>query len=140
MTAITGSDRTRLRSTAALVSVSLALLLQALAPPGYMAGSLDQGWPVVLCPEGLPSGFLGHDDHQGHHHHGDDKTAEDVSLDGYCPLGGMLDAATPLHAAVVGTAEPGRTLSASVYPAPVPARRVVAPPSRAPPTPDSTVA
>jgi hypothetical protein len=67
----------------------LVLLLQSLAPPGYMPGSLADGWPVVLCPEGLPAGFL-----RAHHHHdgaADEFSHLDSSLEGYCPLGGVLD-------------------------------------------------
>ena len=86
----------------AVFCVSVALLLQSLAPPGYMAGSIDAGWPVILCPEGLPAGFLAHGEH-GHHH---DETGggEDVSIDGHCPLGSVLDASTslaPLQTAIV---------------------------------------
>jgi hypothetical protein len=79
----------RLLPKLAFVCAALALLLQSLAPPGYMAGSIEGGWPVVLCPEGLPPGFLGHD---AHHHHDDSDGTGDLSLDGYCPLGSVLDA------------------------------------------------
>ena len=84
----------RLLPKLAFVCATLALLLQSLAPPGYMAGSIEGGWPVVLCPEGLPPGFLGHDAH--HHHHDDADGAGDLSLDGYCPLGSVLDASLAL--------------------------------------------
>ena len=92
------------RDFTVLAVVSLALLLQALAPPGYMAGSVENGWPVALCPEGLPSGFLDQGHHHGHHQ-GDDK-AESVSLEGYCPLGGVLDASVPVLAASVNASTP----------------------------------
>ena len=64
----TGRTTVRFRHSVALCAVSLALLLQCLAPPGYMAGSLDDGWPVVLCPEGLPAGFLGGHEARTHVH------------------------------------------------------------------------
>lgn len=94
MTGVSGQTsapraRTSWRGSLAFVCVSLALLLQSLAPPGYMAGSLDNGWPVVLCPEGLPSGFL----EQEHHHHHDEGPGAgglDLSLDGHCPLGSVF--------------------------------------------------
>lgn len=114
---------------AALVAVSLALLLQSLAPPGYMAGSLDDGWPVVLCPEGLPPGFLGH---QGHHHH-EQAAGEDLSLDGHCPLGGMLDAATALQAPAPDTDQAGYAAFRTLYRSPAPSRQLEGHPARAPP-------
>ncbi len=116
------------RYSAALAAVSLALLLQCLAPPGYMAGSLDDGWPVVLCPEGLPAGFLGH---HGHHH--GEESAEDLSLDGYCPLGGMLDTTTAVQAVALADGSAAGLSFQTRYRAPLPTRRVHAHPARAPP-------
>lgn len=117
------------RAMTALVAVSLALLLQCLAPPGYMAGSLDNGWPVVLCPEGLPTGFLG-----DHHHHHEEGTGEDVSLGGYCPLGGILDVSTALPTLNLAI-DPIRFAASGVPQHAAPSRRrVEAHPARAPPT------
>jgi len=78
----------RRRMTVQTVAIALcaALLMQCLAPAGYMAGSLDDGWPVVLCPEGLPSGFVAH-----RHHDESAKHAHDWSFSGHCALGGVLD-------------------------------------------------
>mgnify|MGYP001815936635 CR=1 FL=1 len=120
----------RRRYSAALCAVSLALLLQCLAPPGYMAGSLEDGWPVVLCPEGLPQGFLGG---HGHHHHAE-ASAEDVSLDGYCPLGGMLDASVSLQAPGIAPSIAAAFGIASAYQPPAPVRQFRPQTSRAPPT------
>ena len=76
-------------SVVVFFSVSLVLLLQSLAPPGYMAGSVKNGWPVVLCPEGLPAGFFGH---AQHHHNQEESGSHDQSLGAHCPLGSVLDA------------------------------------------------
>jgi len=124
------NNQTRARYTAALLGVSLALLIQCLAPPGYMAGSLDNGWPVVLCPEGLPAGFLGH---HNHHHHSEE-AGEDLSLDGYCPLGGMLDASAEPQALPPATEQTAAIASGVVYRSPAPSRRTENHPARAPPT------
>ena len=74
--------------TVRVVSVVLcaALVLQCLAPSGYMAGSLEDGWPVVLCPEGLPPGSVAHRHHDDPAEHG-----HDWSFSGHCALGGVLD-------------------------------------------------
>ena len=127
----TGRTTVRFRHSAALCAVSLALLLQCLAPPGYMAGSLEDGWPVVLCPEGLPAGFLGG---HAHHHHHAEQSGDDLSLDGYCPLGGMLDASASLQALdviPVGNVAAGL---ADAYQPPAPVRRFRTQTSRAPPS------
>lgn len=71
----------------AVVLVAIAFLLQSLAPPGFMAGSVADGWPVVLCPEGLPEGFLG----SSHGHHQHEAEGRESSVDGQCLLGGVLD-------------------------------------------------
>jgi hypothetical protein len=71
-----------------LAAAALALVLQSLAPPGYMPGSISSGWPVILCPEGLPPGFLGHV--HGHHQGASGKHKADMGLDGHCPLGSIL--------------------------------------------------
>ena len=122
--------RVNARNSVALAAVSLALLLQALAPPGYMAGSLDDGWPVVLCPEGLPSGFLGQ---HGHHHH-QETSGEDVSLDGFCPLGGVLDHSISLPALNLDIGQAGYALPQSFYQPPAAQRRITSHSARAPPT------
>jgi len=112
-----------------LAVICLTLMLQSLAPPGYMAGSLEDGWPVVLCPDGLPADFLDH-----HHHHDATGSGHDVSLDGHCPLGGVLDGAVALTGSVgTGTA----TGVESVIPPYVPptfAHRYMIRVSRGPPT------
>ena len=122
--------RIRVRHTTAFVAVSCALLLQCLAPPGYMAGSLESGWPVVLCPEGLPAGFLGH---HAHHQH-DEATGEDLSLDGHCPLGGVLDASAELQALILGTIPHPFVTPRGYYRSATLSRRPDTHPTRAPPS------
>lgn len=121
----------RSRRAVAVICVSLALLLQSLAPPGYMAGSLDGGWPVVLCPEGLPAGFLAHGEHA--HHHETAGAGEDVSLDGHCPLGSVMDTTAGVAAlpSEHRLPEPGSRTDA--YAAPARLWPLLSPPSRAPP-------
>ena len=65
------------------------LLVGSLAPPGYMPGSLSSGWVVVLCPEGLPPGFL--QGHAHHHHHDSDASGGSTDAHNYCPLGSAID-------------------------------------------------
>jgi len=115
----------------AVVCVSLSLLLQSLAPPGYMAGSVENGWPVILCPEGLPSGFMGHDGHA--HHHDAAGAAEDVSLDGHCPLGSVLDATASLAVPPYGAGQPLPVTPSFLYAAPLVPKPVSTHPTRAPP-------
>ena len=67
----------------------LTVLLQGLYPAGYMPGSLStDGWLVALCPEGLPSTFLG--DH-GHHHHDSAAVEATSASQSACPLAAMLE-------------------------------------------------
>lgn len=91
--------------------LSLLLLVQGLTPAGFMPASLASGWIAMLCPEGLPAGFLaapdtGHSAHQHHapaHQHGAAGSASAVPDQGhaaaghhegvdYCQLGSALDA------------------------------------------------
>ena len=139
--------RASYRGRAALVTFALALVLQSLAPPGYMAGSLDDGWPVVLCPEGLPAGFLGHAHH--HHEHGGDNARQehtrpahspahspDRGLDGHCPLGGMLDASATSVAANLPAVTTGAAgIELLTYRAPVLQRPTTLRVPRGPPIP-----
>ena len=118
-------------SKAALIAVTCALILQSLAPPGYMHGSLKDGWPVVLCPEGMPAGYLG----QGHHHHDEDGTSEhDLSLGDRCPLGSVLDGtlAAKLPPQLDQTSEQAIHLIGYYAPLSLQRRHRI-PPSRAPP-------
>lgn len=45
-------------SRAVLRVLLVALCVRALVPDGFMFGSFANGWPVVLCPDGLPAGYL----------------------------------------------------------------------------------
>ena len=115
-----------------VLAVSLVLVLQSLAPPGYMAGSLNDGWPVVLCPKGLPDAFLGH---AAHHHHEMAPGAEDLPLDGHCPLGSVFDeSAVNSVAAAADSAAFGRVDFSSIYQPPPGQRPFRAHLTRAPPT------
>lgn len=120
-----------LRRALPAILVSLALLLQSLAPPGYMAGSLSDGWPVVLCPEGLPAGYLGHVGHG--HHHDEEAGGKDLSLDGHCPLGSILDASALLSVSSVSLGSASPLPVTASYSAPVSSRPVSIHPARAPP-------
>ncbi len=70
-----------------LLFLCAVVLLHSLFPSGYMPTSLASGWPVMLCPDGLPEGFLaainGH--HSDHHQH-DDHTNKSSASDN-CPVG-----------------------------------------------------
>ncbi len=122
-TRLFGSLRRDSASARVTLSVlSLALVLQCLTPPGYMAGSLDEGWPVILCPDGLPADFLRTVIRSGsslradsgfHHHHDQDELGRadhDQPLDGHCPLGGVLDGSSVAAAVERIPAEPTRGL------------------------------
>jgi hypothetical protein len=103
------SEHPVVRHSAMVLTVSLALFLQILTPAGFMAGSIDDGWPVVLCPEGLPAGFLanGHDSDDAHHHHATDGATEGSAVDSACLFGSALDGSVAVsHAADSITAPP----------------------------------
>lgn len=130
-------SRIRSRSGAVLWLALAALLLQSLAPPGYMHGSADSGWPVVLCPEGLPAGFLesahGHHEHQ---HHGTGSGSSGSGLGDHCSLSGMLDqAALQLPAAFDADVAVTGPTPVIHYAAPRLALRPRANHTRAPPIP-----
>lgn len=88
------TPHTRSRTAASLL-LGLLLVVQGMMPAGYMPASAESGWLVMLCPEGLPEGFLGASSH--HHHalhgaaarHADGGPAQhgEGSHDSYCPLG-----------------------------------------------------
>ncbi len=65
------------------------LLLRASIPDGYMPAPLAAGMPFVLCPSGIPAGFMAMPGGPDHHHgHGGDAGAGvDASQ---CPIGHML--------------------------------------------------
>ncbi len=131
------SSRRLARSSAVLCAALTALLLQSLAPPGYMHGSIESGWPVMLCPEGLPAGFLAsvHGHHEHHLHH-DDSSTREAGLSEHCPLGGVLDHAAPaLPATVNADVAVTQPSSVSHYTAPRLAPRLRANHTRAPPIP-----
>jgi len=81
-------------------TLSVLLLVQGAMPSGYMPSAIDGGWPVMLCPDGLPENFLSDRSHQHHHSpetvHGsneDGPSSDENSTTDYCPLGSALDTA-----------------------------------------------
>ena len=100
------SGGTHTRRSRWLFAVCLALAVQSLYPAGYMPASLASGWPIMLCPDGLPTGFLDSGDHHsGAHHHGathdhrDGGGDEPTASDG-CALGKALQAQAMLPSPV----------------------------------------
>lgn len=80
-----------------LIAVCVALFVQSMYPAGYMPASMAGGWPIMLCPNGMPVLFMAsrHQQHGGHQHHGDhqshgDQTREQQA-DDTCPVGKALD-------------------------------------------------
>ena len=67
----------------------LIVLVQSMYPSGFMPSSLADGWPMALCPQGLPMGFLSDDHHHGHLQHGDQQQRS--QLGEFCPIGCGLD-------------------------------------------------
>ena len=113
------------------IVLSALLLVQGAMPAGYMPASVDSGWPVMLCPEGLPEGFLspmsgagpqalhhahhipaGHDSAHGptpsdlnaSYDHGQHDAAKH-SASSYCPLGSAVSAAVITELADVEISE-----------------------------------
>lgn len=78
----------------------LALAARALIPLGYMPGNLLEGEFMVLCPTGMPEGFLVA---EGHHHHDAHGDADGmVDADRACPIGTSLKyASAPPDLAIV---------------------------------------
>ena len=67
-----------------------AVLLRAIMPMGYMPGSLSDGLPFELCPEGLPASVLAVLKGQERHHHHlqpDDGAEPQVSVYEQCDFG-----------------------------------------------------
>jgi len=134
-----------------LVSFSLVLLVQGAMPAGYMPASVASGWPVMLCPEGLPAGFLdalnggaGSQQIRGgrhhHPHHADllkNQHAEPhqhTTGTDYCPLGSSLDnpALVEIHATSAGCS-PVFVYQSSGYQTPALPRRLSTSHPREPP-------
>lgn len=110
------TDRPSGTNTCLTFLLSALLLVQGAMPAGYMPASVSSGWPVMLCPEGLPAGFLTirpssdaaamlHAHHQsptdgasitaeldGQTGHGEHQAGEHASSS-YCPLGSAVNAA-----------------------------------------------
>lgn len=82
--------RHRRPPTSLLLAAALTLLLRTLVPAGYMPAPLTSGWPVQICPDGLPlaavEALLGQA--HGHHHHGGDPASgDDTAMPEQCELG-----------------------------------------------------
>ena len=118
-----------------LATVCLALAVQSLFPAGYMPASLADGWPVMLCPDGLPPDFLptsGHH-HGAHHDHGDEAGGDPRASDD-CALGKALQGqALPAPAAVLPPSDPVTDIAAPPRTLSIPRRPETARRARAPP-------
>ena len=66
---------------------AIALMARVVVPSGFMPASVDSGWPLQLCSDGLTAemmaGLLGH--HHHHHEHSNDAPKQ-------CELGTALTA------------------------------------------------
>lgn len=61
------------------------LILRAMIPLGYMPGNLVAGEFMVLCPSGVPAGFM---QALSHRHHMHDESS--IDIDQVCPIGTAL--------------------------------------------------
>ena len=133
------------------LALAATLLLRAMIPAGFMPAAIGAGFPLQVCPSGLPDGALArlagehaaHHHHAGHGHHGHHDPAG--SGDGghaysaeQCPIAHLIAAAAlPVSA---GPAVPA--LPAPAIVAPVPRHPATAPlhqyRSRGPPVPAAT--
>lgn len=75
----------RKRSKRALRLVLASFLLQTAIPLGYMPASIEDGWFVKLCPNGLSAAWVSALLGDQHKHHSDDE-----SVFAQCDLGGGL--------------------------------------------------
>ena len=67
------------------------LMLRASIPDGYMPAPLAAGMPFVLCPSGVPAGFMAQlTGAEHHHHHGSEGRADSSGDPSECPVGHML--------------------------------------------------
>lgn len=100
--------RTGRINTRVWVLLGLVLLVRGLVVPGYMPGSLAAGWPVQLCPDGLPAAFVA-DQPAGHAHHGPDRGQDNnhprAEID-HCALGNALSSVVMPAGVALPTARP----------------------------------
>lgn len=85
------------------------LLLRASIPDGYMPAALASGLPFVLCPSGVPTGFMATlTASDQHRHHETDRSAGSHFESGQCPIGHMLAPAAAIadHCPTVATPAP----------------------------------
>lgn len=66
-----------------------ALACRLAIPPGYMPASLEDGWPIKLCPAGLPDGLLSAE--KGDHAQHQDNGLDEESAPAYCPVGSLAE-------------------------------------------------
>ncbi|WP_405227873.1 hypothetical protein [Lentisalinibacter sediminis] len=54
------------------LALAATLLLRAIIPAGFMPAAIGAGFPLQVCPSGLPDGALTRlaGEHAAHHHHG----------------------------------------------------------------------
>jgi len=94
------------------LALAATLLLRAMIPAGFMPAAIGAGFPLQVCPSGLPDGALqrlagahanhdhnDHHGHQGHHAHHDQHGHGDGHDGGHaysaeqCPIAHLLAAA-----------------------------------------------
>lgn len=135
-----------------LLALAVTLLLRAMIPAGFMPAAIGGGFPLQVCPSGLPDGALArlagehgghsHHGHHGHHanhanHGGHDDGGHAYSAE-QCPIAHLIAAAA--LPALAGAALPAAASPAFPVLAPRPpaAVRVHHYRSRGPPAPAAT--
>lgn len=107
------SDR-RFKKYRGFARLALAvLLLQALAPIGYMPASADSGWLFQLCPDGLSPGTMavlhaGHSDALVHAHHAVSQADHEAGSEAWsmdCPFAAFSTATWVLPAEIAQRSE-----------------------------------
>ncbi len=94
-----------------------AFLLRLLVPSGYMPASVDSGWPLQLCGNGIPAAVMAHLTGAHHHHHAHNHAHGGTgSKPEHCDLGGGFAADTVLASMEVDDAAP----PAALMPLPLP--------------------
>jgi len=134
-----------------ILALAATLLLRAMIPAGFMPAAIGAGFPLQVCPSGLPDGALARlaGEHAGHHHHAHhghhEADGENRSGDGghaysaeQCPIAHLIAAAAlPVSAAPALPALPAPAIVSPTPQHPA-AARVHHYRSRGPPVPAAT--